>query len=102
MQRKRLTGLAAKAVEMRDKVAGSADHVAALRGQLAGGGEDYADAIDQAEKIERAFADLSDLFIDLSVLILKADKVRDGSKEEPQEEPQLKGIAGPNQSGSGA
>lgn len=80
MRGKRLTPLAAKAIEFRDKVSASADHVQALRADLGRGGEDYADAVNQCEVIERAFDTLSDHFIDLSVLILKADK----SKQEPQ------------------
>lgn len=82
MQHRRLTGLAAKSIEFRDKVAGTTDHINALKAQLEAGGEDYADAADQCDKINKALEGLSDLFVDLSVLVLKADKVRAASQDE--------------------
>lgn len=85
MRPKRLTGLAATAIGYRDKVAGTTDQITALRKQLEEGGEDYADASDQCDVICRALDGLSDAFVDLSVLILKADKVRTLSREEGQQ-----------------
>lgn len=81
-QQRRLTGLAAKAIEFRDKIFWTTDHIKQLKAQLEAVGADYSDSADQCDRINRALEQLCDLFLDLSVLILKADKVRGQTQEE--------------------